>query len=145
MAVSAGGESVTDLVAQALALHQQGLHVFPADHPDQSHCIGLHGPATSPCDGTRGKHPAIKWGTWAVAATEQMIDQAWARRGGVANIAVACGPSNLVVLDEDVLGELDRWCASYGITLPDTYVVTTDRGRHFYFRWDHSTQRTSIL
>ena len=125
----------------ALALHKQGLHVFPADHPDQPKCIGLHDPAKSPCDGKRGKHPSVKFATWAVAATPQMIDLAWSRRGGLANIAVACGPSNIVVLDEDEYGELDRWCADYGITLPDTYTVTTARGRHLYFYWDHSTQR----
>ena len=128
-----------DLVAAALALHKLGLHVFPVDHPDQPDCIGAH--ATTPCDGTRGKHPACKWSTWAAAATDKMIDQAWARRGNLANIGIACGPSNLVVLDEDQAGELDRWCADNGITLPDTYEVTTGRGRHLYFRWDHNTQR----
>ena len=70
-----------------------------------------------------------------------MIDQAWARRANLANIGIACGPSNIVVLDEDQAGELDRWCADHGITLPDTYTVTTGRGRHLYFRWDHSAQR----
>ena len=64
--------------------------------------------------------------------TPQQIDLAWSKYGGLANIAVACGPSNLVVLDEDQAAELDRWCAAYGITLPDTYEVTTGRGRHFY-------------
>ena len=70
-----------------------------------------------------------------------MIDLEWTKHGGLANIAIACGPSNLVVLDEDQLGELDRWCTAHGITLPDTYEVTTGRGRHRYFRWDHSVQR----
>ena len=128
-----------DLVAAALALHKLGLHVFPVDHPDQPDCIGAH--ATTPCDGTRGKHPACKWGTWAVAATDKMIEQAWARRANLANIGIACGPSNIVVLDEDQADELDRWCADYGITLPDTYEVTTGRGRHLYFHWDHSVAR----
>ncbi len=125
----------------ALALHKQGLHVFPVDHPDHPDCIGKHDPDKSPCDGTRGKHPACKWGTWAVAATPQMIEQAWDRRGGLANIGISFGPSGLVVLDEDAHGELDRWCTDNGVTLPPTYEVATDRGRHLYFRWDHSKQR----
>ena len=127
-------------VAAAIALHERGLHVFPADHPDHPECLGLHGP-NSPCDGKRGKHPAVKFGVWAVTVTPQMIELAWAKHCGLANIAVACGPSNLIILDEDEWGELERWCAAYGITLPDTYEVTTGRGRHLYFRWDHSVAR----
>ena len=70
-----------------------------------------------------------------------MIEQQWAKHGGIANIAVSAGPSNLVILDEDAPGELERWCATYGITLPDTYEVTTGRGRHLYYRWDHTAKR----
>ena len=98
-----------------------------ADHPGQPECIGKHGP-DNPCDGIRGKHPAVKWGTWAVEVTPQMIDLVWENRDGLANVAVACGPSNLVVLDEDASGELDRWCVTYDVTLPDTYTVTTGQG-----------------
>jgi Bifunctional DNA primase/polymerase, N-terminal/AAA domain len=131
---------MTVQLAQAHALHERGLHVFPADHPDQPQCIGKHQP-DAPCDGTRGKHPAVKWGTFAVTVTPQTIDLTWAQHGDLANIAISCGPSGLVVLDEDERGEIERWCATYGITLPDTYTVTTDRGAHQYFRWDHTTQR----
>lgn len=123
-------------------LHELGMHVFPVDHPNQPECIGKHGP-DSPCDGDRGKHPAVKWGTWAHTVTPQMIDGAWGKYRGLANIGVACGPSNLVVLDEDQHGELERWCTAYGITLPDTYTVSTGRGRHLYFYWDHRIQRIS--
>ncbi len=127
-------------VTAARILHDRGLHVFPVDHPNHPQCIGKHGP-DSPCDGHRGKHPAVKWGVWSVTVTPQMIDLEWGKHRGLANIGVACGPSNLVVLDEDRHSELDRWCITYGITLPDTYTVTTARGRHLYFRWDHGTQR----
>lgn len=116
--------------------HAAGYHPFPVDHPDQISCIGAHGPNT-PCDGQRGKHPAVKWKTWSVSATSQMIDAAWARRADLANVGIACGPANLVVLDEDEAGELDRWAARHGITLSPTYEVTTGRGRHLYYRWDH--------
>jgi P4 family phage/plasmid primase-like protien len=128
-----------DHLGAAVALHKRGFHVFPADHPDQPECTGKHGP-DSPCDGSRGKHPAVKWGVWAHTVTPQMIEREWAKHGGLANIGVACGPSNLVVLDEDALGELDDWRVTHGITLPDTYTVSTGRGRHLYYRWDHSVQ-----
>jgi P4 family phage/plasmid primase-like protien len=128
------------LIAAAFALHARGFHVFPADHPDHPECIGKHSPQF-PCDGQRGKHPAVKWGVWAVTVTPQMIEREWGKHGGLANIAVSCGPSGLVVLDEDAPDEIERWCVTYGVTLPDTYTVTTGRGRHLYFRWDHSTAR----
>lgn len=70
-----------------------------------------------------------------------MIGLAWGKYNGLANIGIACGPSNLVVLDEDQHGEIERWCVTYGITLPDTYTVSTGRGRHLYFRWDHTAKR----
>jgi Bifunctional DNA primase/polymerase, N-terminal len=126
--------------SRARNLHDRGLHVFPVDHPRHRECIGKHS-ATFPCDGTRGKHPAVKWGVWAVTVTPQMIEREWGRYRGLANIGVACGPSNLVVLDEDKAGEIERWCVTYGIALPDTYTVTTARGPHLYFRWDHTKQR----
>jgi len=124
----------------AHGLHKLSLHVFPLDHPEQPKCIGRHGKDT-PCDGQRGKHPAVQWKTWAIAPTAQMIDQQWARHGGAANIGISCGPSNLVVLDEDAPGEIERWCVTHSVTLPDTYTVTTGRGRHLYFGWDHTTKR----
>jgi hypothetical protein len=126
--------------AAAVALLERGFHVFPTDHPGHPECIGKHGP-DSPSDGSRGKHPAVKWGVWAVAPTPQMIEQQWAKHDGVANIAVSAGPSNLVILDEDAPCEIERWCVTYGITLPETYEVTTGRGRHLYYRWDHTAAR----
>lgn len=124
----------------ALAYAEYGLHVFPVDHPSQPGCIGAHKPE-DPCDGKRGKHPAVAWKTWAATNTPQMIRDAWAKRGGLCNIGIACGPSALVVLDEDEQGALQRWCDARGITLPPTYTVDTGRGRHYYFTWDHEVQR----
>jgi hypothetical protein len=136
--MSSTPSATSTLVAAALELHKRDLHPFPVDHPDQPKCIGAHSP-DNPCDGIRGKHPACKWKTWAVVTTPQMIEDAWKRRG-LANIAIDCGSSNLVVLDEDQHGELVRWCADNGITLPPTYEVGTGRGRHLYFHWDHAVQ-----
>jgi P4 family phage/plasmid primase-like protien len=121
--------SVYDLAAQ-------GAYIFPADHPSLPECAGLH--KTTPCDGKRGKHPTVTWGH--AATTNPKMIATWFA-GTARNIGISCGPSNLVILDEDEHGELKRWCAAYGITLPDTYTVTTARGRHLYFHWDHSAQR----
>jgi hypothetical protein len=134
------GDETADTMAAAITLLRRGFHVFPVDHPDHPQCLGLHGP-NNPCDGVRGKHPACKWGTWATTVTEQMIELAWTSRGGLANIGVSCGPTNIVVLDEDQAGELERWCDAHGITLPPTYTVTTYQGKHLYFRWDHQPTR----
>lgn len=123
-------------VNAARALLARGFVVFPADHPGQRKCIGAH--QAVPCDGQRGKHPAVAWSTWNVV-TSKMIDTHWRRRGGLANPAVSCGPSDLVVLDDD--GDLDKWAATYGLTLPETYTVTTGRGRHLYYRWDHTVEK----
>lgn len=133
-------ETATRWVKQAYDLHARGFNVFPADHPDQSRCIGRHG-SQSPCDGQRGKHPAVKFGSWAATVTDKMIDLEWSKHRGLANPAIACGPSNLVVFDEDAAGEITRWEVTHGITLPDTYTVDTGRGRHLYFQWDHTAER----
>jgi hypothetical protein len=129
---------MADLTAQAHALHARGLHPFTCDHPDHPDCIGAH--VKIPCDGQRGKHPTGAWKTWSAAVTPQQIDRAWSKYNGLANIGIACGPSNLVVLDEDQAAELDKWCVTYGVTLPETYEVTTGRGRHLYYEWDHSAK-----
>jgi hypothetical protein len=128
-------ETTLDKAHELLA---RGFTVFPADHPVQSKCIGAHN--ATPCDGKRGKHPAVAFSTWNVV-TDAMLDINWQRRGGLANPAVACGPSHLVVLDDD--GDLDKWATTYGIALPDTYTVTTGRGRHLYYRWDHTVEKVS--
>ena len=129
---------MADLTAQAHTLHARGLHPFTCDHPDQQACIGAH--TKIPCDGQRGKHPTGAWGTWAVHVTAQQIDLAWSKYNGLANIGISCGPSGIVVLDEDQAAELDKWCTAYGVTLPPTYEVTTGRGRHLYYYWDHNGQ-----
>ena len=126
------------MVSKAHELLARGFQVLPADHPDQRKCIGAH--AQMPCDGQRGKHPAVAWSKWNVV-TDSMIDTNWRRQGGLANVAVNCGPSGLVVLDDD--GDLDKWATTYGLDLPDTYTVTTGRGRHLYYRWDHSVEKIS--
>jgi len=134
---TSGGGTIGDHTRVAAhKLHETGLHVFPVDHPNHAQCIGKH----TACDGQRGKHPAVSWGTWATTVTPQMIDMEWDKRGGLANIGIACGPSSLLDFDEDENGELTKWTAKYGVTLPPTYQVTTGRGTHYYYSWDHTTR-----
>jgi hypothetical protein len=118
--------SVYDLAAE-------GAHVFPVDHPSLPKCAGLH--KTVPCDGKRGKHPSVAWGH-AATRNPKMI-ATWFE-GTTRNVGISCGPSGLVVLDEDELDVLDVWAAENGVALPYTYTVTTGKGRHLYYRYDHT-------
>ena len=103
-------------------------------------------PSTTPTSGSASEARPVKSRATASAASippslghlghrrhHQQIDREWAKYGGLANIGVSCGPANLVVLDEDQAAELDKWCLTYGVTLPDTHEVTTGRGRHLIY------------
>ena len=117
----------------ALDLAARGLHVFPVDHPSLTECAGLHN--TTPCNGQRGKHPSVAFSH--AATTNPKMITAWFA-GTTRNAGISCGPSNLVVLDEDEDGALQEWSQRSGITLHDTYIVTTGKGRHLYYRHDHT-------
>ena len=114
-------------------LASQGLHVFPVDHPSLPECAGLHN--TSPCDGKRGKHPAVAWGH--AATTNPKMIATWFE-GRTRNVGISCGPSGLVVLDEDEPDVLNQWAEANGVSLPDTYTVITGKGRHLYYAYDHA-------
>ena len=49
------------------------------------------------------------------------------------NVAIACGPSGLVVVDEDRPGGFKEFANDWGQTIPPTFTVRTGKGRHFYF------------
>jgi hypothetical protein len=116
----------------ALKLAEHGWYVFPADHPDLPQCVGVqtaeHNPAT--CD-KRGKHPAIKWDTGASTSPDN-IHYWWS--GNPRNAAIHCGKSGLLVIDEDAPDEFAKYAADHGVTIPDTYTVTTAQGKHYYFQ-----------
>ena len=119
-----------DVLVSALALARRGLHVFPVDHPELDRCAGIgrhHDPAT--CT-ERGKHPSVPFTRDASTDPHQVA--AWFT-GRPRNVGVACGPSGLLVVDEDTDGALARYATSVGQTIPDTFTVATGRGRHFYF------------
>ncbi|MFE9763817.1 bifunctional DNA primase/polymerase [Streptomyces sp. NPDC005808] len=112
------------------ALAGRGWYRHPLDHPSHPHCLAAH--TRQPCDGTRGKHPLTRWSIRAT--TDPATIRRWAVRWGAVNFAISCGPSGLVVIDEDAEGEFERWCRNHGHEVPDTYRVRTGHGWHYYFR-----------
>ncbi|NKT03084.1 hypothetical protein GS508_22485 [Rhodococcus hoagii] len=109
---------VNERARQALSLRERGWFVFPVKSPDE------------PEQKKPGKEPAIKWRT-AVSTPESI--EWWWRNRPARNIGIDCGRSDLVVLDEDAAGELERLSADHGVTIPATYTVITSRGRQLYF------------
>ncbi|HEY9413528.1 MAG TPA: AAA family ATPase [Pseudonocardia sp.] len=86
-----------------------------------------------PCE-YGGKRPAvgIKWGTATAAVPTDKTLQWWFGRDPV-NVGIAAKGSNLVILDEDVLGAMENLCGDYGRPVPETYRVRTAKGWHWYF------------
>jgi hypothetical protein len=120
-------------VRTVLALVARGWHVFPVDSPELDRCAGVgdgHDPAT--CR-DRGKHPCVSWST--KASTDAQDVAAWFT-GNPRNVGIACGPSGLLVIDEDEPGGLEKYASEVGAEVPDTLTVSTGRGTHFYFAAD---------
>jgi Bifunctional DNA primase/polymerase, N-terminal/AAA domain len=118
-------------LSQALDLARLGYHVFSVDHPDLPTCVGVRTREHDPDSCTeRGKHPCGAWSRQATTDPERIV----AMFGGhPRNIGIACGPSGLVVLDEDAADELVRFCAAVGQPVPGTMRVRTAKGFHHYF------------
>jgi hypothetical protein len=113
-------------------LTERGWYVFPADHPELDRCAGLktetHNPETCV---ERGKHPTVKWDTGATIAPANVSHFF---SGYPRNVAIHCGKSGLLVVDEDAPGEFARYAADHGVKIPETYTVETAKGKHYYFR-----------
>lgn len=119
------------------AAPRERFHFAPLDNPAAPQCLGAH-PRDydrALCDRAdvsgktqRAKHPI---GRWKDDATDNPAKVAYWRAQGY-NLGVACGASNVVVLDEDMPGEVERWCRDHGVEIPDTYRVQTGRGHHYY-------------
>ena len=123
-----------EMTSRALHLAEQGHHVFPVDHPWWPQCQGAHS-AEKPCDDKRGKHPVVSW-TRAATSDPEAIRRMF--RDGPYNIGIACGPSGLLVVDEDGPNGLAAYAAENGVEVPLTRQVRTGRGRHFWFRHSHA-------
>lgn len=124
----------------ATLLTARGWVVFPADHPDGGlHCLGSprdcrerRCPAeTDPAK--RGKHPAVvpRWGALTDPADAATLAEWFG--AGTYNVALACGASGLLVVDDDANGGLERYAESIGEKVPDTFRVRTHQGWHHYF------------
>ncbi|MCP2336985.1 bifunctional DNA primase/polymerase [Actinomadura rupiterrae] len=118
-----------DTVTVARWLIARGMYVFTVDHPALPDCVGAHRPG-APCDGDRGKHPV---GRWSQRATRNAAAIVRDLARGPRNLGIACKPSGLLVIDEDRPGAFTDYAAALGRQVPATFVVTTAKGRHFYF------------
>lgn len=117
---------VRDVAAWLQSRH--GMALFAVDHPALPQCAGAHHP-DRPCDGKRGKHPC---GRWSRDATDPRRLAAELRRGP-RNLGIACGPSGLLVVDEDQPAAFTAYATENGHQVPDTFTVKTSKGAHFYF------------
>jgi hypothetical protein len=115
----------------ALAYAAHGWKVFPVDHPTLPRCAGIgrnHDPRHTD---DRGKCPCVRFST-AATSNPKMIDMWWA--DGPRNVGVYVGGSNLLVVDEDKPDALAKYAAEHGVAIPDTFVVATGKGKHYYFQ-----------
>lgn len=109
----------------ALKYAERGWHVFPMHFTMQG--------------GTVVKKPLTKWAkgdSGQRATTDPAVIRRWWKRWPDAGVGIACGPSELLVIDVDgddgaaslvsLEGRLGR--------LPETATVNTSRGRHLYFK-----------
>jgi hypothetical protein len=131
-----------DMMNSALGYTKLGFAIFP-----------LHSIAGGACDcgeencSSPGKHPRIRSGVKDATKDPEQIARWW-RKWPRANIGIATGQiSGIVVMDVDFknggdagLGALVERIGD----LPDTYMVRTGNGWHFYFAGDVGDIRNSV-
>lgn len=118
----------------------RGWVVFPCDHPDAGlHCTGTARACRErECKAERdpmqrGKHPRMRWGEIDTPADSVTLRRWFGRDAIPANVAIACRPSGLLIVDEDEAGAFAAFCGSIGVEVPRTFTVETARGWHYYF------------
>lgn len=110
---------------RAVKYAERGWHVFPMHFKMQA--------------GSVAKLPLTKWVKGAEgqrATTDVDVIRGWWRRWPNAGVGIACGPSELLVIDvdgEDGAASLARLEQTLG-PLPTTRTVLTSRGQHLYFK-----------
>ena len=106
-----------DLLHAALEYGDQGLAIMP--------CV------------ERGKKPALSRTGKEHAVATSDVDQIikwWDATYPRSNIGIACTPNQLAVIDID--GEEGiEWIRANRLPMPVTWVATTARGFHYYYRW----------
>lgn len=107
-------ESIQPIRARVARVTDRGWRPFPCKYGDKRPAVGIH------------------WPTATASAQSAKTLDLWFGRDLV-NIGIACRGSNLVILDEDELGGMERLCAAYGQPVPVTYRVRTAKGWHWYF------------
>ncbi|NJQ14194.1 phage/plasmid primase, P4 family [Streptomyces bohaiensis] len=117
-------------------LVRHGFAVFPVDHPSLPTCAGIgvgHDPRA--CD-QRGKHCAVPH-TKRYARTVDEIPALFgtAPRNVGISVGASSGPAGmqLLVMDSDAEGELERIAAALDEEVPPTMRVITAKGHHDYF------------
>lgn len=118
----------------------RGWVVFPCDHPDAgTHCTGTaracrERRCKAEADPSqRGKHPRVRWGDLGEPIDSGVLRSWFGRDAIPTNVAIACGPSGLLIVDEDEPGGFAAYCAHERHEIPRTFTVTTGRGQHWYF------------
>lgn len=120
---------------EALALVRRDFHLLPVHTMRDGNCS---------CDGKvkgckPGKHPAgllVKNGHKNASNSEAQVLHWWSEMPD-ANIGVACGPSKLIVVDEDPRDGGDETLAALkldGCAIPDTVTARSGDGHHYYLR-----------
>ena len=126
----------------ARALTARGWVVFPGDRPDTAdHCMGSPRACRERTCGAdrdpskRGKHPAVveRWGELREPADDATLVAWFGDEHPRWNVLLACGPSGLVVIDDDAAGGLERYAESIGEKVPETFRVSAVQGDHYYF------------
>lgn len=117
----------------------RGWRPFPVDSPSLKVCAGTGArcrrdrEALGDCPREkRGKHPVGGWGTMTSSEPQDGMLKVWFGREA-RNVGIGCGPSGLLVLDEDELGVLEKLAHELDEVVPITYRVRTGRGWHYYF------------
>lgn len=128
----------TVLDAARWVARELGGYVFPVDHPSLPTCAGLHGPH-APCDGKRGKHPSVRF---SLDATNTDRDIVATFAGATRNYGVETRRSHLLIIDEDT-ATLASYAADIGQAVPETFEVSTGRGRHLWFRMPNGVELTN--
>ncbi len=110
---------------KALKYAERGWHVFPMHFIMQGRAV-VKMPLTKWAKGDEGQR----------ATTDPDVIRGWWKKWPDAGVGIACGPSELLVVDVDG-AEGDASLASLEETLgplPPTRTVFTTRGRHLYFK-----------
>lgn len=121
------------LLDTALWLARQGIHVFPCHSVNNGACSC----GKSSCD-SKGKHPRYRHHDLRDglkdATTDELKIRRWWKLWPDANIGIRCGKeSGIFVLDFDNHEALLDLEQEHG-KLPPTWIVTTGRGVHYYFK-----------